>query len=483
MGIKYLNKFLKKYIPECYSHNSFDKYFGKKVSIDIEILLYKIKAQSYKQNIHSKDVYHFFALLANVIMFLENGIIPIYIFDGKPDDLKQKNCLEKRFKEREQNFNDIIKLEKQISSLEEEIKKLNFLYEDSKYIDSKNNIKKYIISKNIEYEKLQYFLYKLQNKCIYVSKTMRQECFQFLKILGVPVINIEEEAEIVGVYLCNKGYADYIYTEDSDSIVHSIGHSNVPKELENNCTKILKKIDLKGYKTTYNNYNENMKWCQNAQQNKWNQLKKLEKYYNYKTYPTYYKKNYNENIIIEELDRSDEDKLDEDEEHLEEENTLWTRKSTEPYLEKNVVLYNKGFTEINPDIILKKLNISKSQFIDFCILLGCDYCNNNNKLSTLYLLKLIKEYENIEKCIEAGKIKNIENYNEARNIFMGKNKNKNLDLLTQKITLPFGLIHYNNDELKAFTTEKGIYNDNFKYLLYKFNVNKKKQYNILIKSS
>lgn len=57
-------------------------------------------------------------------------------------------------------------------------------------------------------------------------------------------------------------------------------------------------------------------------------------------------------------------------------------------------------TEILLEDVLKELNFSMEEFIDFCILCGCDYLPTIQGLGPGNALKLIKEYRSLERIIE-----------------------------------------------------------------------------------
>ena len=54
-------------------------------------------------------------------------------------------------------------------------------------------------------------------------------------------------------------------------------------------------------------------------------------------------------------------------------------------------------------LILKELKITYEQFVDICILLGCDYTCTIKMLGIKTILKTIKQYGNIEEIIKSGK--------------------------------------------------------------------------------
>lgn len=57
-------------------------------------------------------------------------------------------------------------------------------------------------------------------------------------------------------------------------------------------------------------------------------------------------------------------------------------------------------TEITLDTVLRSLELDQDQFIDLCILLGCDYCESIRGVGPVTAFKLIKEYKSLEKIIE-----------------------------------------------------------------------------------
>jgi len=63
------------------------------------------------------------------------------------------------------------------------------------------------------------------------------------------------------------------------------------------------------------------------------------------------------------------------------------------------------------NLILADLNLSYSQFVDVCILLGCDYTTTITGLGMKNILKQIHEHKTIEKIIESGKYKVPDTFN------------------------------------------------------------------------
>ena len=132
--------------------------------------------------------------------------------------------------------------------------------------------------------------------------------------MGTPIVYVNDEAERVCVELVANGYADYIYSEDTDTIVHSVAH-----EIN---TKILKKAT------------------------------------------------------------------------------------------------NNSFYEIDIPDMLKAFNFTKEQFVDFCILCGCDYNEGTNVMSSKNAYNYIvenKKYKNIDEKIKNLYFKEIKDYTNINN--------------------------------------------------------------------
>jgi 5'-3' exonuclease len=57
-----------------------------------------------------------------------------------------------------------------------------------------------------------------------------------LKLLGLPVINAEGEAEALCARLAKHHFVDYIFTEDSDAITYAISMDG-----PNDCVKVIRR--------------------------------------------------------------------------------------------------------------------------------------------------------------------------------------------------------------------------------------------------
>lgn len=351
MGIKNLNKFILKKAPNSYQKKNFSEYSGKKIAIDIENMLYKFRSAAGKQSFHKQEFFHIYSLLLNVIKFLDNGILPIYVFDGKPPDAKKENCLDKRYKEKEKNYQELVLIEEQFQKIIQE--KNNYAEKNNPFIDEDfdefhNCSVKYVSDQDTD--EILRNLEMAQNKLTIVTKKHRQECKELLDKLGIPYLCLEAEAECVCIYLCAKGLADYVYSEDTDCITYG---SSVVSE-------------------------------------------------------------FNDLLI----------------------------------LKKGM---NDSFYEFSTKKFLETINFTRDQFIDFCILMGCDYCPSS-KINSSSLYRLIKDSHSIDNTgINFGPLFK---YREARDIFKGFYSD--IEKLTSEMTLEFKLDKYYYNDLSLMLDKKNL---------------------------
>lgn len=77
---------------------------------------------------------------------------------------------------------------------------------------------------------------------------------------------------------------------------------------------------------------------------------------------------------------------------------------------------------IDLEDILKNFNMNMKEFLDLCILCGCDYCPSIPKVGTVRSYNYIQNYRNIEALIESKKCNNIpeefiQKYDNSRKLF------------------------------------------------------------------
>ncbi len=84
--------------------------------------------------------------------------------------------------------------------------------------------------------------------------------------------------------------------------------------------------------------------------------------------------------------------------------------------------------EILLEKLLKENNITREQLIDIAILIGTDFNEGIKGIGPKKALNLIKEYGSIENLIRKGKIEEIENYEEIREIFLEPEINEEYEI-------------------------------------------------------
>lgn len=211
MGIRNLLIFLSDF-SDVLKEKKSDTFYGKKIAIDISILLYQvvISIRNSGSDIVSKNgevISHICGLLNKTLFFLDKGIIPIYVFDGKPPKIKEK-ILQLRKKNR-------------LKALD----KLNF-------------------STNLD-DKIKYF-----KRSVCITRVHMDQCRELLKLMGIPYINAPEEADSQLSYLCKTNLVYAVLTEDMDILTFGspliirnlISRNKNPIEIE--LTNILNKLKL-----------------------------------------------------------------------------------------------------------------------------------------------------------------------------------------------------------------------------------------------
>ena len=177
MGIKNLLKFLNTY-PDLVEDKNITDFSGKKIAIDISILLYQVVISVRNSgadlvNKKGEITSHVLGLFNKTVKLLSKGIIPVYVFDGKPPEIKRK----------------VLDLRKNIRKKAEE---------------------KLALAESNE-EKIKYF-----KRSVIITKKQLQDCRELLDHMGVPYINAPEEADSQCAWLAKNGYVDAVLTEDMD---------------------------------------------------------------------------------------------------------------------------------------------------------------------------------------------------------------------------------------------------------------------------
>lgn len=220
MGVKKLLTFLNNY-ENLVTEKNLSDYKGYKIAIDISLLIYKLVIGFRNTgtdiiNNKGERITHILGLFNKIILLLSNDIVPVFVFDGKPSELKYKTINDRR--------------------------QIKLLYNE-----------KLKIANNME-DKIKYF-----KKTTSITKKELEECKQLIELMGVPYIVAPEEADSQCAYLAKVGLVHAVYTDDMDVLTFGspiiiknlISIKNKPMEI--NLNKILMEIKL--------NYDEFIDFC------------------------------------------------------------------------------------------------------------------------------------------------------------------------------------------------------------------------------
>uniref|UniRef100_A0A7S0EIY2 Flap endonuclease 1 n=1 Tax=Hanusia phi TaxID=3032 RepID=A0A7S0EIY2_9CRYP len=220
MGIKGLTKVIGDNASEAMKEVEIGSYFGRKVAIDASMSIYQFliamqrpDGQAMLTNDAGEVTSHINGLLMRTTKMLECGIKPLYVFDGKPPELK-KETLEERKERREES-------EAALAKAKEE--------GDEEAVE------------------------KFAKRTVRVSKEMTEDAKQLLRLMGVPVIEAPTEAEAQCAALARAGVVYAAVSEDMDTLTFGapimLRNLFVPESrklpiLEINLSKVLEGLSM-----------------------------------------------------------------------------------------------------------------------------------------------------------------------------------------------------------------------------------------------
>ncbi|KAF4095970.1 hypothetical protein G5714_023573 [Onychostoma macrolepis] len=310
MGIHGLAKLIADHAPSAIKEQDIKNYFGRKIAIDASMCIYQFliavrQDGNVLQNEDGETTSHLMGMFYRTIRMLESGIKPVYVFDGKPPQLKSGE-LEKRGERRA----EAEKLLAQAQEAGTDAFKTTCFFEN----DSLTWI---LILRFLTGE--QENIDKFSKRLVKVTKQHNEECKKLLTLMGVPYVEAPCEAEASCAALVKSGKVYATATEDMDGLT---------------------------FGTT---------------------------------------------VLLRHLTASEAKKL--------------------------------PIQEFHFSRILQEMGLTHQQFIDLCILLGCDYCGTIKGIGPKRAIDLIKQHSSIEEILE-----NIDQnkhpapedwlYKEARSLFL-----------------------------------------------------------------
>ncbi|NWH41351.1 FEN1 endonuclease, partial [Chloropsis hardwickii] len=183
MGIHGLAKLIADVAPGAIRENDIKSYFGRKVAIDASMSIYQFliavrQGADVLQNEDGETTGGLMGMFYRTIRMVENGIKPVYVFDGKPPQLKSGE-LAKRTERRAE-------AEKHLQEAQE--------------AGEEENIEKY------------------SKRLVRGGPQHTQECKKLLTLMGIPYVEAPGEAEASCAALVKAGKVYAAATEDMDCL-------------------------------------------------------------------------------------------------------------------------------------------------------------------------------------------------------------------------------------------------------------------------
>jgi flap endonuclease-1 len=181
MGIRGLNKLISSYATSCIEKIELKCLRGARIAIDTSILIHKFKYGRLNSNAH---IYGF---LNRCLLYVRAGIIPVFVFDGKPLPEKSHTLHRRRRKN--------LKLEQQLNDVKSELDTTTMGHSKEKLLNQMESLKRKVCT---------------------VTQKDHEEIQTLLSYLGFETISSKNEAENLCVLLQKLGFVDYTYSDDTD---------------------------------------------------------------------------------------------------------------------------------------------------------------------------------------------------------------------------------------------------------------------------
>lgn len=183
MGIKQLYSVISEHAPDAIKTGEIKNQFGRKVAIDASMSIYSflVAVRSDGQQLMSdtgETTSHLMGMFYRTLRIVDNGIKPLYVFDGAPPKLKSGE-LAKRFQRK--------------SEAQEQ-------HEEARETGTKEEEERF------------------SRRTVRVTREHNAECQKLLKLMGVPYIIAPTEAEAQCAVLARGGKVYAAASEDMDTL-------------------------------------------------------------------------------------------------------------------------------------------------------------------------------------------------------------------------------------------------------------------------
>ncbi|KAI5925549.1 Rad27p/FEN-1 endonuclease-like protein [Camillea tinctor] len=183
MGIKQLFSIIKEEAPDAIKEGEIKNQFGRKVAIDASMSIYSfliaVRSDGQQLTNDSGDTTsHIMGMFYRTLRMVDNGIKPLYVFDGAPPKLKSGE-LAKRFQRKAEATEGL---------------------EEAKETGTAEDVEKF------------------SRRTVRVTREHNADCQQLLKLMGIPYIIAPTEAEAQCAVLARAGKVYAAASEDMDTL-------------------------------------------------------------------------------------------------------------------------------------------------------------------------------------------------------------------------------------------------------------------------
>ncbi|ORZ03865.1 PIN domain-like protein [Syncephalastrum racemosum] len=184
MGIHGLTKLIAEHAPDAIRSYEISNYFGRKVAIDASMSIYQFMIAVRQQdgqmltNEQGETTSHLMGMFYRTVRMVDNGIKPVYVFDGKPPTLKSGELAKRKARKDEAK-----------ASLEE-------------------------ANETGTAEEVARFT----KRTVRVTQEHNDECKKLLKLMGIPYVEAPCEAEAQCAELARAGKVYAAASEDMDTL-------------------------------------------------------------------------------------------------------------------------------------------------------------------------------------------------------------------------------------------------------------------------
>ncbi|CAL9735409.1 flap endonuclease 1 [Monosporozyma servazzii] len=183
MGIKGLNAIIMENAPLAIRKSDIKSFFGRKVAIDASMSLYQfliaVRQTDGTQllNENGETTSHLMGIFYRTLRMIDNGIKPVYVFDGAPPELKK--------------------------------------YELDKRKDRRKDTEKKLEDATDQAERI-----KQERRLVRVTPEHNKEAQDLLKLMGIPFVIAPSEAEAQCAELAKNGKVYAAASEDMDTLCY-----------------------------------------------------------------------------------------------------------------------------------------------------------------------------------------------------------------------------------------------------------------------